>query len=74
MKIKPDGVVFETTGREVYANHGTIGINPELSISQGYDGGFGSTRPALNKAEKEELSKYMIGLWSEFCETEELDD
>ena len=63
-----DFMVFETTGKKVYANNFIIGISPELNITEGYDGGFGSydMDDNLTKDEVIELSDYMIKTWQAF--------
>lgn len=65
MKIIGDQAIF-STGKEIYANGGTIGIDPDGAVTQGYDGGFDNND--LTPAEAAELADYMIGLWTEFKE------
>lgn len=76
MKIENDKVIF-STGKEKYANCGIIGLSPEMTISEGYDGGFHSQRESwmddedfdgLTKAEQIELAEYMIAAWMKFKE------
>lgn len=79
MKVKEDGFVL-SSGREVYANRGIIGINPELEISEGYDSGIhlgpsyelkdGQVVKAPGSIwtadEKREMADYMMRLWAAF--------
>lgn len=72
MKIIGDKVIF-STGKELYANAGILGINSSLEVSEGSDGDFftgmvipGIDEGTLNKAEQIELSDFMIGLWNQF--------
>lgn len=80
MEIKGDKAIF-TTGKEVYANCGTIGLSPHgeggdgdiiddgWQVSEGYDGGFGGyCSEGLTNQERVELADYMISLWEEFKE------
>lgn len=66
-----------STGRIVDANSGAIGIDNELNVSEGYDGGIYPSPDELTdgpagldpeqvwtQAEREELADYMIGLWT----------
>jgi hypothetical protein len=69
MKAKPEGVfedlmLLESTGKEFYANKGIIGLNRDLEIFEGYDGGINQRE--FTKQEREELSDYMIDLWQAF--------
>lgn len=70
-----DGNYILSTGRDIYANCGFIGINNEMELSEGYDGGF--TMPEddwiefeyrLTNAECVEIAEYMIGQWQKFRE------
>ena len=72
MKIVKDSVIF-STGKELYANCGVIGISPKLEISKGWDGGFFNPRSYVNlddytltPVERIELADYMIARWKEF--------
>lgn len=70
--------VFECTGREIYANHCIIGINPDLDVYEGYDGYIETSEDApliesgdtipLTPEERRELSDMMIALWKKFAE------
>lgn len=76
MEIKNSIVIFESTGLELYANGGKIGINPDLETSEGYDGNFNKGWGddfhdiPFTQAEREELGDFMIGLWQKFKVTE----
>lgn len=75
MRIDGDDVIF-STGKKKYANNGIIGLSPNGSVSEGYDGGFWnkelddrdywSEDETLTKPEKIELAEYMIKEWSRF--------
>lgn len=78
MEIDGDTVKF-TTGRTRYANGGIIGLGPDLTVSNGYDGGFFQPRhdwqsqeeyeeigEALTPEEQIELADYMIAKWAAF--------
>jgi hypothetical protein len=71
MKIEGDKVIFDS-GRERYAHCGIIGLSPELSVSEGYDGGFWHEAEkswrddTLTPEELLDLALYMIGQWQEF--------
>lgn len=64
MKYDPkrEEYVFDT-GKTFHANCGTIGIDNDLVISEGYDGGLDED---LTDGEKIELANYMIDLWLKF--------
>ncbi len=73
MEIKGDTVTF-SSGRTRYANRGIIGLSPDLTVSEGYDGGF-QTEPYewdepdesdLAKEDRIELADYMIAQWQRF--------
>lgn len=74
MQIEDDTVTF-STGRTAYAHRGIIGLNDELVVSEGYDGGFWNrddrlwAKDGLTKEEEIELADYMIALWTRFKET-----
>lgn len=53
-----------STGRKINANNGYIGINPEMMLSEGYDGHIYADR--WTPEERIELADYMIGLWQEY--------
>jgi len=69
-----DRFIFESTGRQVYANQGIFGINHKLETYEGYDGEptirtvtpEGTIIFGMTKEEKIELSDYMIDLWQQF--------
>lgn len=72
MKIEVDKLVF-STGKEVYANGGIVGLSPDGSVSEGYDGGVfdsnwkeWSGEPGLTESECVELADYMILRWADF--------
>lgn len=53
-------IVF-SSGKEVYANNGIVGVSPSGNLSEGYDGGIDEDR--LTKEEWEELCDYMSKFW-----------
>jgi hypothetical protein len=69
MKSKPDTIIFETTGREVYANNRIIGIDHAGRVSDGYDGGFieYAYDEPVTKEERLELAMYMIARWTRYA-------
>jgi len=69
MRIDGDTVVF-STGRRVYANCGIIGLNPDLKVSEGYDGLF-NDGDGLIAEERKELAAYMIEQWKKFAGSRE---
>jgi hypothetical protein len=60
VRIQGDDVILDD-GTIYYANNGIIGIDPRLSITEGYDGGFSYS---LTKAHRREIAEYMISLWT----------
>jgi len=64
---KTDHLVFEN-GKEIYAHNGIIGIDEELTISEGYDGGI--EEMDLTGNEKVELADYAIALWEKYRSSE----
>ena len=56
-----------STGKELSANRGIIGIDPLLNISEGYDGEIDDDY-LLTKEEKIEVADYMISLWEKYKE------
>jgi len=68
MKSKPDRIIFETTGREAYANNRIIGIDHTGRVSDGYDGCFieYGDEP-VTKEERLELAMYMIARWTRYA-------
>jgi hypothetical protein len=70
MKIDGNYVTF-SSGKVLSANQGIIGIDPDLDVSEGYDGGFDiadTYRETLTKPERRELADYMIALWQRYRE------
>jgi hypothetical protein len=71
MKIVKDTVTFSTS-TERYAHRGIIGLSPEMTVTEGYDGRFWSREEAeyrddpLTPAERVELADYMIEQWKTF--------
>jgi hypothetical protein len=79
MKIEKDTITF-SSGRTAYANRGIVGINPNLSVHEGYDGSipwpvpewWGTEHPewidqnTLTSKDMVELADYMIDLWQKF--------
>ena len=63
MKVEKNKLVF-STGRELEAHFETIGICPELAISEGADGGLDDT--GFTREERAELARYMISLWRQW--------
>lgn len=72
MKHENDELIFETTGKTVYAFSGQIGLQAGKNagyadVTYGYDGtlceGLGSD---FTKAELDELCDHMIARWEEF--------
>ena len=55
-----------STKRKEYCHAGIIGIDSNLGVTYGYDGGFHTK--AWSREEKQELAKHMIGLWEVFGE------
>jgi hypothetical protein len=62
-----------SSGRVGRANCGIIGIGPDLSLADGYDGGFDMTpsrdswhddAQPLTPEERRELADYMIARWT----------
>jgi hypothetical protein len=67
MKVDGDYVFF-SSGKVCYANNGIIGLSESdeygWHVSEGYDGSINVGQ--FTKAEKIELSDYMINLWQKF--------
>lgn len=68
-----DILVMESTGREFYANGGIIGLGPyaELSLAEGYDGGFGPGKQSnrhseFAHSEVKEIYDEMVTRWVEW--------
>lgn len=73
--IIDDNKVIFSTGKVMRANLGIIGISPDLSVTEGYDGVFHSPREqwmsdddydGLTMEEQTELADYMIATWTRF--------
>jgi hypothetical protein len=68
-------VLFESTGRSLYAHQHIIGIGLKGDeLCYGYDGdllGFDErgNRTVLTEAERHELADFMIARWQKFRET-----
>lgn len=70
MNIEDDKVTF-SSGLELYANLGIIGISPGLELSHGYDGPFQKLNADFDPIdftpeEKEELAGHMIQRWTQW--------
>ena len=71
MRTQPDasyGYIL-SSGVELSANQGFLGINSELRLSEGYDGSieifsFENGR-LLSPSEVSEIADYVIGLWQQ---------
>ena len=68
MRLKPhnnmcDELQFQS-GKDIYANHGIVGINHHLQPTEGYDGTIDDDK--LTKAERRELALYAISLWEAY--------
>lgn len=69
--------IFElSTGREIKANNGILGISADGSrdLFQGYDGeveyfdeDVEPREPRLTQVEREEISAFMIKLWTDWA-------
>ena len=78
MTITGDKVIFETIGREIYANGGIIGLAPDQNVFGGYDESFDVwyedwmeglehyDTSVFNRQERLELADFMIARWQEF--------
>jgi hypothetical protein len=66
MRIEGSFMVFECSGKEFFASDGIIGIEQNLIVSEGYDGKVPYNK--FTQEEREELSNYMIDLWTRFKE------
>lgn len=67
------GTAYFSSGRTAYCNAGIIGIDPDLELSEGYDGGFSidpyNTGP-ITPDERREMAEYMIDLWRRYAALE----
>jgi hypothetical protein len=65
-----------STGTRFSANQGIIGINPQIYISEGYDGGINIgfdenedwRLKEFTTEERKEIAEFMIALWTKFAE------
>ena len=64
-----DIYTFESTGRKIYANHLIVGISPNMSISEGYDGEL--DHEEFTPEERLELAWLMVRLWVRYASGEE---
>jgi len=68
-----DTLIFETTGREIYANGGQVGLGPLMErVSEGSDGDIETFYEYEEKAiftpvERRELADYMKELWERYA-------
>ncbi|MGA2412382.1 MAG: hypothetical protein ABSG46_18605 [Candidatus Binataceae bacterium] len=65
-KCRADGYIHGdtirlSTGTEIYANRGFVGISENMELSEGYDGCIDADHLTLE--ERHELADYMISLW-----------
>ena len=67
MRVNGERFIF-STGKEVYANNGIIGLCEPgkwgWDVTEGYDGGI--DMDDFTKEEKIELADYMLSLWQRF--------
>lgn len=59
MRIVDDELVMED-GTRYYANNGIVGIDGELRMFEGYDGGLGD----VTDAHRREIAVHMIERWT----------
>ncbi len=60
-----------STGKLVLVNCSILGINPNLELYEGYDGGICEEQYTL--AEKMEIAEYALALWQKYwskCQNE----
>jgi hypothetical protein len=68
-----------STGKEIYAHRGIVGISPDLrEVTEGYDGGiergyeteedWGDSRYRLTPAERVEIADLMLARWRAYRE------
>jgi len=69
MQIDGDSIIL-STGKVINANRGIVGINPDLDISEGYDGTLDEEDlpddERLTDDERLELANYVISLWEKW--------
>lgn len=78
MRLIDDDTYELSTGRQFYANNGTLGLSPDHStggVDYGADGSvcldddYSKGHPrAWTPAEKRELGEFMIALWTAWTE------
>lgn len=68
MEVHGDTLIFRS-GKRVYAHGGTVGIDPQLQITEGYDGSVRLCE--LTHAERIELAVFMLALWTAFLSANE---
>lgn len=76
MKTEGDYLIF-SSGRRAYANCGVVGLGPDLSPREGWDGGIDWPRyeddpvgpEDLTAADMRELADHMILRWKLFKES-----
>lgn len=68
-RIEGDTIIF-SSGKKCYANGGIVGISPDLTLYEGYDGWIGESFPdAGDRADFLELADLMIATWTRFRES-----
>ena len=74
LRLKHDGFVLDS-GREVYANNGIVGMDPNGNVFEGYDGVIEYidpdeyaefNRPRFTPEERKELAGHMVALWKKW--------
>lgn len=68
MKLVARDTYRFSTGREVRAHRGIIGLSPQLDVYGGYDGTIAHYGQELTPVERRELADYMRALWQSFAE------
>lgn len=70
MKVEGDHILFETTGRHVYALCGRVSIDEKYRLHEASDDVFPSSmKEALTLPERIELANFMIARWRVFADT-----
>ncbi len=69
MKITGRDKITMDDGKDYYVNRGIIGLDPNLSITEGYDGGFSNFDADpdygnMPDQHRREIAAYMISLWT----------
>jgi hypothetical protein len=67
VKANSNGELVFSSGRELYANNGIIGIDEAGDTFGGYDGSLEYLDDPLTKEERKELSEYMIERWKKYA-------